>query len=70
MFCKHADVKEDTDSKSKSKAKKKEPASMFQINGDKPDTKSKKKGEMRCFLFTSAPHMYRCVICAVSDDVM
>ncbi|XP_056606784.1 tubby-related protein 1-like isoform X1 [Triplophysa dalaica] len=40
---KSKDVKEDTDSKSKSKAKKKEPASMFQINGDKPDTKSKKK---------------------------
>ncbi|KAA0712600.1 Tubby-related protein 1 [Triplophysa tibetana] len=41
---KSKDVKEDTDAKSKSKAKKKEPASMFQINGDKPDTKSKKKG--------------------------
>ncbi|XP_057194465.1 tubby-related protein 1-like [Triplophysa rosa] len=40
---KSKDVKEDTDAKSKSKAKKKEPASMFQINGDKPDTKSKKK---------------------------
>ncbi|RXN03694.1 tubby-related 1 isoform X1 [Labeo rohita] len=37
-------VKEDADSKGKSKAKKKEPASMFQINGDKPETKSKKKG--------------------------
>ncbi|XP_052456269.1 tubby-related protein 1-like isoform X1 [Carassius gibelio] len=37
------DVKEDADSKGKSKAKKKEPASMFQINGDKPETKSKKK---------------------------
>lgn len=47
MFCKHADVKEDTDAKAKSKVKKKEPASMFQINGSKPDTKSKKKGEMR-----------------------
>uniref|UniRef100_A0A9J7YS31 TUB like protein 1b n=2 Tax=Cyprinus carpio carpio TaxID=630221 RepID=A0A9J7YS31_CYPCA len=40
---KSKDVKEDTDSKGKSKAKKKEPASMFQINGDKPETKSKKK---------------------------
>uniref|UniRef100_A0A3B1J4D6 TUB like protein 1b n=1 Tax=Astyanax mexicanus TaxID=7994 RepID=A0A3B1J4D6_ASTMX len=35
--------KEDKDSKAKSKTKKKEPASMFQINGEKPETKSKKK---------------------------
>ncbi|XP_016312575.1 LOW QUALITY PROTEIN: tubby-related protein 1-like [Sinocyclocheilus anshuiensis] len=40
---KSKDVKEDVDSKGKSKAKKKEPASMFQINGDKPETKNKKK---------------------------
>uniref|UniRef100_A0A672SC22 Tubby-related protein 1-like n=1 Tax=Sinocyclocheilus grahami TaxID=75366 RepID=A0A672SC22_SINGR len=38
----------DVDSKGKSKAKKKEPASMFQINGDKPETKSKKKGNRTC----------------------
>jgi len=45
------DMKEDADSKGKSKAKKKEPASMFQINGDKPETKSKKKGSvLRAFL--------------------
>jgi len=44
-------MKEDADSKGKSKAKKKEPASMFQINGDKPETKSKKKGSvLRAFL--------------------
>ncbi|XP_066522329.1 tubby-related protein 1-like [Hoplias malabaricus] len=35
--------KEDKDSKAKSKTKKKDPASMFQINGEKPETKSKKK---------------------------
>ncbi|XP_053539608.1 tubby-related protein 1 isoform X2 [Ictalurus punctatus] len=35
--------KEDKDNKGKSKTKKKEPASMFQINGDKPTTKGKKK---------------------------
>ncbi|XP_077053909.1 TUB like protein 1b isoform X2 [Siphateles boraxobius] len=40
---KSKDIKEDADSKGKSKAKKKEPASMFQINGEKPEIKSKKK---------------------------
>jgi len=50
-LCEYEDMKEDADSKGKSKAKKKEPASMFQINGDKPETKSKKKGSvLRAFL--------------------
>ena len=51
-----------SDAKGKAdKSKKKEPASMFQINGNKPDFVTKKKSEWACNSFPTILEQHNCV---------